>query len=136
MTTTPEDLRSAKLRFLEVVESPGHELIAAARTLRLLYRSQNADEQQQLIQWVRSASDLAGFVSGSDTAYYVGVAIRKHDLHRAQLEHLQRYSSDEIAEIEAIFKDEDEYALKIWLSEWRQAATFLTEFDIPFRIID
>jgi len=134
--TTREEITSAKMRFLEAIETPGYKLIAAAQALRVLYRAQSPAERQNLINWVRLSSDLDTFVSGEDTTYYISIAVLKKGLRRAQLAHLERYSSDETGEIETMHEDRDEYTFNIWRSQWSYVEKFLTQFEIGYRLLD
>src|SRR6186713_2487458 len=129
--TTREEITSAKMRFLEAIETPGYKLIAAAQALRALYRAQSPAERQNLINWVRLSSDLDTFVSGEDTTYYISIAVLKKGL---RLAHLERYSSDETGEIETMHEDRDEYTFNIWRSQWSYVEKFLTQFEIGYRL--
>ena len=124
------------MRFLEAIETPGHKLIAAAQALRVLYRAQSPAERQNLIDWVRLSSDLDKFISGEDTTYYICVAVLKKGLRRAQLDHLERYSSDVTGEIAAMHEESDEYTFNIWRSQWSYVEKFLKQFEIRYRLVD
>jgi len=136
MPTTGE-ITAMKMHFTEMVGMPGagHKLIGAAQALRELHDSMPVVDQVELLAWVRSVSDLESFVSGEDRTYYIRIAVRKKGLRRANLEHLQRYSSDEIADIEATLEEDDEYAINIWKSEWRYIENFLKQFEISYRVV-
>lgn len=126
-----------KAHFTEMAGMPGagHKLISAAQALRKLHDAMSVDEQGDLLAWVRSVSDLESFVSGQDDTYYVQIAVQKKGLRRANLEHLQRYSSDETTDIEATLEENDEYGINIWKSEWRYIENFLKQFEIKYRIV-
>ncbi|HTF17750.1 MAG TPA: hypothetical protein VK658_06745 [Chryseolinea sp.] len=134
---TPEEARVIKKAFADAVEtsSSGHKVIAAAKTLRELYSSLSEPERMDLLVWVRLRSPLDSFVSGEDRAYYVQVAVQKKGLRRANLEHLERYSSEETGFIKGVYDDNDEYTFNIWKSEWRYIEGFLKQFEMVYRIV-
>ncbi len=136
MPTTGE-IAAVKMHFAEMVGMPGagHKLINAAQALRQLHDSMSVVEQEELLAWVRSVSNLESFVSGENQTYYIRIAVQKKGLRRANLEHLQRYSSDEITDIEATLEDDDKYVINIWKSEWRYIENFLKQFEINYRVV-
>jgi hypothetical protein len=134
---TPEDVRAIKMMFSDAVEehASAHKLIAAAKRLRELYRSLPEGDRVDLIAWVRLRSNLDSFVNGENKTYYVQVAVLRKGLRRANLEHLERYSSEETSTIEGADEDDDEYVFNIWRSEWRYIENFLKQFDIRYRVV-
>ncbi|MBL0742985.1 hypothetical protein [Chryseolinea lacunae] len=133
---TPEEIRVHKVEFVDAVttQRSGHKLIRAAKALRELCAALPEDERNTVVQWVRSISDLDRFVSGDDKSYYQPVAVVKKGLRRANLEHLQRYTSEESADIEGA-DDNDEYTFNIWKTEWIYVETFLKQYEIPYRVL-
>ena len=136
--TTTDEVRTRKIHFVDAVTTPGsgHKLIRAAKNLREIYASLSDDEQGVLLEWVRLTSDLDTFISGEDRDYYTPVAVPKKGLRRANLEHLQRYTSEETADIEGTEEDDDgEYTFNIWKSEWPYVENFLKQFEIRYRVL-
>jgi|GEM_PF-2361344 len=134
---TPKEISTMKMYFKEMTQTPGagYKIIEAAEALRRLHQSLPAIEQLELIAWIESISDLDAFVSGSDKDYYVSIAVRQKGLRRANLQHLQRYSSDETGHLKAPNENDDEYTINIWKSEWRYIENFLAQFEIEYRIL-
>ena len=135
--STQEEARVIRMKFAEAVEAPasGHKVIAAAKALRDYYRTLPEIEKRDLIEWVRVRSSLHSFIDGNDTAYYVQIAVPKKGLRRANLEHLERYSSEETGTLSEAHSDSDEYTFNIWKSEWRYIEGFLKQFEIGHRIV-
>lgn len=133
---TPEEIKVLKVNFVDAVttQASGHKLIRAAKALRELYEMLPADERSTLVEWVRSISDLDKFISGEDKNYYTPVAVVKKGLRRANLEHLQRYTSEEADDIEGP-EGQEEYTFNIWKSEWLYIETFLKQFEIQYRVL-
>ena len=134
---SPEEIKAIKTRFAEMTETPGagHKLIDAARALRDLYRSLPDTRQVELAEWVRSFSDLDSFVCGTETSFYVQIAVRKKGVRRANFEHLERYTSEDIVVITGEEEEDNEYIFHIWKTEWRYVEGFLKEFEIPYRLM-
>ena len=134
---TPEEAKAIKINFSDAVETSAsaHKLIAAAKALRGLYRSLPEADKNELIEWVRLRSNLDAFISGQDLNYYLQIAVPTKGLRRANLEHLERYSSEETTMIATKYADGDEYMFNIWKSEWRYVENFLKQFDISYRIV-
>jgi hypothetical protein len=135
--STPEDTRTIKMIFADAVEAPAsaHKVIAAAKALRELYRALPDVERKSLIEWVRLRSNLDSFISGEDKTYFIRIAVPKKGLRRANLEHLERYSSEETGTIEAAQTANDEYTFNIWKSEWPYIEGFLKQMEIAYRIM-
>lgn len=132
---TKEEVRAIKTIFSEAVDAASaHKIIVAAKALRELYSTLTANEKSDLDDWVRLRSDLLPFITGEDKSYFIQVAVRKKGLRRANLEHLERYSSEATATIESD-TDDDEYRFNIWKSEWSYVQNFLKQFDIAHRIL-
>jgi len=134
---TPAEIRAIKITFAEAIDehASAHKLIAAAKALRTLYRSLPKEEQMELIEWVRLRSALDSFINGEDKAYYIQIAVRRKGLRRANVEHLERYSSEETGVIDGANDDDDEYVFNIWRSEWPYIENFLKQFEIGYRIV-
>jgi hypothetical protein len=132
-----EEVRAIKARFAEMAQTQGagHKLIDAAKNLRNLYRSLSAGEQQELVAWIRSFSDLDSFVSSEETSYYVQIAVQKKGLRLANFEHLKRYTSEDISDITGTEEEVTEYVFNIWKSEWRYVEGFLKQFEITYRFM-
>lgn len=135
--STQEEARVIKRIFADAVEAPasGHKVIAAARAMRVHYRTLPENEKDVLIEWVRVRSNLDSFINGDDTAYYIQIAVPKKGLRRANLEHLERYSSEDTGILTATYADSDEYIFNIWKSEWRYIVGFLKQFEIVHRVV-
>lgn len=135
---TTDTLRTHKKTFSEMVEqrNAGHKLIDAAKTLREDYKLLTDVEKRELVDWVQSISVLDKFVTGEDQAYFTSVAVLKKGLRRYNVEHLARYSSEEVVDLDAVDTDDDEYVFRIWKSELTYIKTFLTQYDIKYRIVD
>ncbi|AYB31482.1 hypothetical protein [Chryseolinea soli] len=135
--TITDEIRTRKINFVDAVTTPssGHKLIRAAKELREIYASLPEDDQGILLEWVTLTSDLDKFVSGEDRSYYTPVAVLKKGLRRANLEHLQRYTSEETGDIEGMDSVDDEYTFNIWKSEWIYVETFLKQFEIRYRVL-
>lgn len=135
--TTTDEVRTRKINFVDAVTTPGsgHKLIRAAKNLREIYGSLSGDEQNVLLEWVRLTSNLDTFISGEDRDYYTPVAVPRKGLRRANLEHLQRYTSEETADIEGTEEDDGEYTFNIWRSEWPYVENFLKQFEIRYRVL-
>ena len=134
---TLDEIRAIKNTFSDAVEehASAHKVIAAAKALREVYRSLPKAEQMDLIEWVRLRSDLDTFINGENKTYYVQIAVLQKGLRRANLEHLERYSSEETAVIEGEQDAGDEYVFNIWRSEWRYIENFLKQFEISYRVV-
>jgi hypothetical protein len=132
-----EDAKTIKKVFAEVVDedASAHKVIAAAKAMRELYNSLPEDEQTELIAWVRLHSDLDAFVAGTDNDYYIKIAVPRKGLRRANLEHLERYSSEATETIAAVNEDDDEYSFNIWRSQWGYIEQFLKQYDLAYRIV-
>ncbi|HEY5747244.1 MAG TPA: hypothetical protein VIU12_14280 [Chryseolinea sp.] len=135
--TTTDEVRTRKIHFADAATTPGsgHKLIRAAKNLREIYASLSSDEQRVLLEWVRLTSNLDTFISGEDRDYYTPVAVPKKGLRRANLEHLQRYTSEETDDIEGADEGNDEYTFNIWKSEWPYVENFLKQFEIRYRVL-
>jgi hypothetical protein len=135
--TITDEIKTRKIQFNDAVTTPGsgHKLIRAAKDLREVYVSLSEDEQGILLEWVRLTSNLDRFISGEDQNYYTPVAVVKKGLRRANLEHLQRYTSEETGDIEGADTADDEYTFNIWKSEWPYVENFLKQFEIRYRVL-
>ena len=134
---TLDEIRAIRNTFSDAVEehASAHKVIAAAKALREVYRSLPKAEQMDLIEWVRLRSDLDTFINGENRTYYVQIAVLQKGLRRANLEHLERYSSEETGVIDGEHDDGDEYVFNIWRSEWRYIENFLKQFEISYRVV-
>ena len=114
----------------------GHKLIEAARNLRATYHGLSSHEQQLLIEWVRLISDLDTFITGENKTYYVRVAVPEKGLRRADLNHLERYSSEATDIISGRQHDDDKYVFNIWKSELKYVENFLKQYGINYQLLD
>ncbi len=132
-----DTLTADKTYFAEMVALPnaGHKLILAAKTLREKYQTLTDSEKTNLVDWVKLISNLNTFITGEDQTYFIQVAVVKKGLRRANVEHLAKYSSEEVGNVEAPDERDDEYVFNIWKSEFQYIKTFLNQFDIAYRIV-
>jgi hypothetical protein len=132
-----EDEKSIRKVFNEVVEEgrSSHKVIAAAKAIRALYNSLPEAEKSKLIEWVRLRSDLDAIITGEDSNYYIQIAVPKKGLRRANLEHLERYSSEATELIPSDHEDDVEYCFNIWRSQRDYVERFLKQFGIAHRIV-
>ena len=133
-----DTLTEQKKYFAEMVALPsaGHKLIKAAQTLRETYPTLTGTEKAELVSWIKLISDLDKFVTGEDQSYYTSIAIIKRGFRRANLEHLAKYSSEDVGSIVAEDERDDEYRFNIWNTEFQYIKTFLNQFAIEYRILN
>lgn len=138
MEITHDILKAHKAHFAEMVDLPnaGHKLINAAKALRDDYVTLTDTEKSDLIEWVQLISALDRFITGEDQSYYVRIAVPKKGLRRANLEHLAKYSSEEVGDVDAADGHGDEYQFNIWKSEYVYIKTFLKQYDIEYRLVE